>query len=55
MINSTNEQQAAAKCFQNQEKLFLNDVKVSGRLMEFEMQRRARRREGGRFVWCISF
>lgn len=32
MINSTNEQQAAAKCFQNQEKLFLNDVKVSGRL-----------------------
>lgn len=29
MINSTNEQQAAAKCFQNQEKLFLKEVKVS--------------------------
>lgn len=28
MINSTNEQQAAAKCFQNQEKLFLKEVKV---------------------------
>lgn len=28
MINSANEQQAAAKCFQNQEKLFLTDVKV---------------------------
>lgn len=30
MINSTNEQKAAAKCFQNQEKLFLRDVKVCG-------------------------
>ncbi len=30
MINSANEQQAAAKCFQNQEKLFLRDVKVCG-------------------------
>lgn len=39
MINSTNEQQAAAKCFQNQEKLFLNDVKVSGRLVGLERRR----------------
>lgn len=28
MINATNEKQAAAKCFQNQEKLFLTDIKV---------------------------
>lgn len=31
MINSANEQRAAAKCFQNQEKLFLRDVKVRKR------------------------
>lgn len=28
IINSTIEQKAAAKCFQNHEKLFLNEVKV---------------------------
>lgn len=33
MINSTNEKQAAAKCFQNQEKLFLNEVKVGENLL----------------------
>lgn len=32
MINSTNEKQAAARCFQNQEKLFLTDVKVRRKL-----------------------
>lgn len=33
MINSTNEKQAAAKCFQNQEKLFLREVKVGEKLL----------------------
>lgn len=35
MINSANEQQAAAKCFQNQEKLFLTDVKVRHEQQQF--------------------
>eukprot|EP00752_Nemacystus_decipiens_P012036 g10671.t1 len=45
MINNTNEQQAAAKCFQNQEKLFLNDVKERGRELARDIKRKALKRK----------
>ncbi|CAM9762949.1 unnamed protein product, partial [Ectocarpus fasciculatus] len=45
MINSTNEKQAAAKCFQNQEKLFLKEVKESGRDLARDIKRKALKRK----------
>lgn len=41
IINSANEQKAAARCFQNQEKLFLTDVKESGRDLARDIKRKA--------------
>ncbi|CAM9603599.1 unnamed protein product [Scytosiphon promiscuus] len=45
MINSANEQRAAAKCFQNQEKLFLRDVKESGRDLARDIKRKSLKRK----------
>ncbi|CAM9151434.1 unnamed protein product, partial [Choristocarpus tenellus] len=39
MINSNNEQQMAARCFQNQEKISLNDIQVKGRELAREIKR----------------
>ncbi|CAM9868286.1 unnamed protein product, partial [Ascophyllum nodosum] len=45
MINSSIERQAAAKCFQNHEKLYLSDVKESGRELARDIKRKSLKRK----------